>query len=240
MNSKLSQLSAPVLAVLIGAASAPQVEAQEPPKPAPDLEKLSKFEGTWVVEGTYSVAEGEGEWAGVLECDWILDGFAMEARQTIGFEVPQVGTLEVLASTIMGHDPATDSLKFYDFANDGKAGSIGTANWIDSNTLVSVITAPGAKGTTIRRSTWRFDGDSMEFIHEIMEGADAFRTEVTGSFSKVDEEIEWPKETRFQYGGPVRPEMSKLDPFLGSMGDRRLDGHAGCRQDAANRHRARA
>ncbi|MEO0479254.1 MAG: hypothetical protein AAF196_07220 [Planctomycetota bacterium] len=214
MNSKLSQLSAPVLAVLVGAAAAPQVEAQEPPTQAPDLKKLSKFEGTWAAEGTYSVPEGDGEWGGVLDCRWILDGFAMEARQTIGFEIPE-GALQVLASTVMGHDPATDTLKFYDFANDGKPGTIGTADWVDSSTLVSVITSRGAKGTTIRRSTWRFAGDSMEFVHEVMDGAEPFHTEVTGTFTKVEEDVEWPTETRFQFGGPVRPEMSKLKPFLG-------------------------
>jgi hypothetical protein len=91
---------------LFGAANSVQVLAQETPMPAPEVQKLASWLGTWK-------AEDRG-YSGTTTCDWHAGGFGLVCRMEGTSPEGKYNSI-----SICSYDPDTKEYSIYTLSSDG-------------------------------------------------------------------------------------------------------------------------
>ena len=148
---------------------------QGPPKPGPEVKKLSYNVGTWNVEGEFKPFGGMpgGKFTATQKCEWYSGGFFVMCRSDGTSPMgPQKGV------SFLGYDPNEKVYTYHEFTNTGEA--------IDS------------KGT-VTGDTWNWTADSkmgdVKFsvrvtVKEVSKTEYTFKLEMSqngGAFSVVEE-----------------------------------------------------
>jgi len=86
----------------------------ELPKPNPELKRLERLVGTWIIEGG-TLDSKNNNISGRVTIDWLPGGFFLQQRGEI-----EVMGFKVHGLEIVGYDPATKTFPSYVFSNIGE------------------------------------------------------------------------------------------------------------------------
>jgi hypothetical protein len=89
----------------------------ELPKPNPELKRLEKLVGTWLIKGR-TIDSKDDNISGRVTIDWLTGGFFLQQRGEIELMGLRVQSLE-----IVGYDLATKTFPSYVFSNMGEVAA---------------------------------------------------------------------------------------------------------------------
>lgn len=136
--------------------------AQAPPKPAPELQKLAPYVGTWSGSGTMTEPGGKvTKWTGSGTCAWCLDGHFLQEDWQIAFEgmpAPKV------MHTRLGWDRAHQRYVSAYVGNDGEV-SLDEFQILPDGARLETMVKQQDGASYALRSRFRLVGDTL--VHTV-------------------------------------------------------------------------
>jgi hypothetical protein len=114
MKARIGTLG--LLALFAAASTALAQAPAGPPKPGPELKRLSYFEGKWITEGQQKENPfgPAGSFSSKDTCEWVLDGFFLKCT---GEGKDPVGSMKGIG--LMGYDAENKIYTYYGADNRG-------------------------------------------------------------------------------------------------------------------------
>jgi hypothetical protein len=207
-------LCSAAVALFTSAVFAQEDAAMGPPKPAKELEKLSRLIGYWKGEGTSkgSPDQPAGKWTSTSHVRKVLDGHFLREDTIIngeGWPAP----LQFIS--FMGYDTNKKQLVTASVSNMGTA-EICEINFEDDNTMVTVGAKRFMGKPVVERWVTKLGDGTMSYVgHEAVGSGDWF-VHVKGTSTKVDK-LPMGKIANASFMASAGDEMGKLKNLVGTM-----------------------
>lgn len=168
----------PLLLLLSGVTA-----AQEAPKPAPELQKLTPLIGNWHGTGTAQMGPGgPSKWESQSTYAWTLGNFFVQEDTIVRFEdMPKPLVMRVY----YGWDAENKRYTAVGADNDGKVDAH-RLEFMSDGSMVQFVESYHEGQTYLERYTNKVDGDVMTFAIDMMGAAGPSAQAVKGKMSRTD------------------------------------------------------
>jgi hypothetical protein len=202
----------PTLSALLCAA--PQDEAMQMPKPAPELAKYEPMLGAWEGSGEFLAAPDvkPTKWNAEASVQWALGKFFVEEKLRVTFAE---GQPPVVMHNFYGYDNDTKSYRLYGASNRGSVAAI-DLSWTSPTTLVGVKSGHQQGKPYAERWISRFGKDGYDLKLDVAIGDAPFFTKVNGKFTRAKTS---PAAFTIDDAQPLAPaatEHKKLESLIGT------------------------
>ena len=163
--------------------------AQEPPRPAPELQQLAPFIGHWQGSGTAQMGAPEPtRWESQHGFSWALGGFFVQEDTVVRFSgLPRPLVMRVY----LGWDAENGRYVSVSADNDGHV-RLDRVEFSADGALVQMATNRMRGESYVERSTSRVSGDAMTFTIDMLMAQGPSTQGVTGTMRRVDRPAPFP------------------------------------------------
>jgi hypothetical protein len=210
----MTSFARPITALVSLAAFVSLAAAQDgPPGPAPELQKLAPFVGSWQGSGT-AVTDPSGspsKWTAQSSYRFVLDGHFVQENTTVTFEdMPQPMTFLAW----LGWDRENARYVNIGATSTGEAG-LHEFEFLADGTMLQIVRQTRDGQTFAERSRTRVAGAELQFAVELLMAEGPSKTVVSGTMAKVDKLTPLAVEASATAAAPAEP-MQKLARMAGT------------------------